>query len=270
MQATELNIPLELSAQPPPSPWRWLRSRLFLGCAGVLVFLLVWQWVGSHTNPLFFSTPTKIAQAVPGVFREDDLLSLYLGSMGVFAISLFISVVAGIGFGLLVGLSKPVRHFTEPLSIAAYSAPTLVLIPSFILWFGIGDLSKGALIFFAAFFPAMINTQLGVDQMGPLMGELGTAFGANRREALVKIVLPSIIPFSLAGIRLAVPRAFIALIAAEMLITTQGVGGLVLHFGNLFETTKYFVPVLLIIATSYLLTEAVKLLEQRLTRWKVS
>lgn len=247
---------------------RWVSGKAWWGLVGVILFLLVWQWAGTNTNPIFFSTPINIGKAVPEVISTGHLLRLYLDTMQSFAIGLVGSMIVGIGLGILTGLHAPTRHLIDPLAVAAYSTPSLVMIPCFILWFGIGNAAKIALIFFTAVFPALISTQLGMDQMGPLMRELGRSFGANRREMLMRIILPSILPYCMTGVRLAVPRAFVAVIAAEMLITAQGVGGLILQYGNQFQTTLYFVPVILVVITSYIFTELTKAAERKLTPWR--
>ncbi len=242
--------------------------RVGWGALGVVTFLAAWQWAGSYTNPIFFSTPLRVAQAAPTVLDQGHLFSLYVGTMTIFIVGTALAMVIGIGVGIVTGLSRRVRYFVEPLIVSAYSTPALVLIPIFILWFGIGNEAKIALILFAGTFPPLVNTQLGIDQMGPQMNELGRSFGANRREMLLKIVLPSIVPFSMTGVRLAVPRALVAVIAAEMLVTAQGVGGLIEVYGQQFQTTFYFVPVILIVVTGIVINELVKALEKALTPWR--
>ena len=249
---------------------RILGSRFVLGLASVLLFLGAWQVLGTRANPLFFSTPVAVAQGVPILFGRDHLLNLYVNTMAVFMLSLLGTIVIGLVFGVATGLSRPARYFTDPLVIVLYSTPALVLIPLFVLWFGIGNEPKIALVFLSAFFPMLINTQLGVDDIGAHMNELGRSFGATQWEMITKIVLPSILPYVLAGIRIAVPRAFVAVIAAEMLITAQGLGGLALKYGNQYQTDLYWGPVLLLVITSYVLTEMSKALERVLTPWRRS
>lgn len=247
-----------------------VNPKLGWGSLGIALFLLTWQIAGMNTSPIFFSTPTAVASAAGVVFEHGNLLEFYLNTMRVYAIGIVAASVLGIGFGVLTGLNPRARYLIDPIAIALYTTPSLVMIPIFVIWFGITDEVKIALILFSGVFPPLINTQLGIDQMGPLMNELGRSFGANRREMLVKIVLPSILPFAMAGIRLAVPRAFVSIIAAEMLVTAGGIGGLILRYGNQFQTAFYFVPVILIVITSYVMTELVKLLEHTLTPWRRS
>ncbi|MDE3100596.1 MAG: ABC transporter permease [Chloroflexota bacterium] len=237
------------------------------GLTGLVLFLVTWQVVGMRTNPVFFSTPTGVAASAGPVFEKGHLLSLYLNTMKIYLVGLALATFLGVSLGILTGLNRRARYLLDPLAVAAYSTPSLVLIPVFILWFGTGDPAKIALMLFTGIFPNLVNTQLGVDQMGPQMSELGRSFGANRRELLTQIVLPAIVPYSMAGVRLAVPRAFVAILAAEMLITAGGVGGLIVQYGDQFQTSFYFVPVILIVLTSYVLTELVKLLERRLSPW---
>jgi NitT/TauT family transport system permease protein len=189
--------------------------------------------------------------------------------MALYLVSVAVSVVLGAAAGLLVGMHARLHHFMRPIVLAMYSTPTIVLIPLLVIWFGDGALPVFVLVFIASFFPMLFNTQLGVEEVGPDMIELGRAFGATRKEQIAKIIAPSMLPYVFSGLKIAVPRGFIAILAAEMLITARGMGGLVLYYGDAFQTDRYFVPVIMLAATAYLISEGLYVAEKRLMPWRI-
>lgn len=246
---------------------RTANERVRWAFLSVAAFVALWQLVGANVDPVFLSTPWAIVQAVPKVL-ERDLLGLYAGTMAVYAAAVTSAVTLGAVMGLACGMHAGFDQFTRPVVAACYSTPTIVLIPILVIWFGDGFLPVFALVFIAALFPMLFNTQLGVREVGPEMVELGSAFGATRREMITKIIVPSLLPYVFAGLKIAIPRGFIAVIAAEMLITARGTGGLVLYYGDAFQTDRFFVPVILLAATAYLISEALHRLELRLMPWR--
>jgi NitT/TauT family transport system permease protein len=244
------------------------RLKVPLGLVGLLAIGVAWQIVGSHTNPILFATPTKVVEAFPKVIQDDDLWGAYGETMKIFGATFVAAIVVGIVVGILTGINDWVRYLAEPALTALYSVPGVALIPLFVLWFGVGPLPAIALVAETVIFPVIINTQLGVISISKNFIELADSFGANRRELLRAVVIPAIIPHVVAGIRIATPRGFVAIIAAELLITEAGLGGLVYKFGNAYETAMYFVPVILLVITSLIVTEGVKRLEAKVAPWQ--
>lgn len=244
-----------------------LRSPGGLGTAALLVVLVGWQLIGSTVDPLLFASPLRTARAVPRVV-QDGLIGDYVSTMVLFVLSLVGSFLLGVVAGLLTGLAKYARYALQPIVVILYSTPGIALIPLFIIWLGIGVLPNVALVFLSAFFPAMINVQSGVSQVSGGLLEMGRSFGARQHELVTRIVLPAIVPNIMAGLRIATPRSFVALIAAQMLITSQGLGGMVLTYGNALQTDRYLVPVVMIVVTSLLLAGVISVVEKRLSRWR--
>jgi ABC-type nitrate/sulfonate/bicarbonate transport system permease component len=230
--------------------------------------LVLWQLAGMHTSKLFLPTPGAVVEAFWPQVQHNDLLSAYLSTMSVFLGALVCSLLVGVLIGVITGLSPILGAILDPITGALYSTPIIILIPLFVLWIGIGVEAKFAIVFLASVFPILITTQLGVAEVGPRMRELGTVFGATRRESLLKIIFPAITPYVVAGLRIAAPRAFVAVIGAEMLITINGLGGLAYTFAQQFATAYYFVPVVLVVVTSMIVLELVKMLERRFTPWR--
>lgn len=260
----------ERAPRPTPSvvSGAW-RSRM-LGSLGLVAFVACWQMAALLTNKLFVASPLDTLRALPVVVSEGGLLTNYLQTMSLFLAAFAVSISAGLAVGLATGLNRRVRWAAEPLLVMFYSTPAIVLIPLLILWFGIGDLPKATLVFLATFFPVVINCQLGIDELGPEMQELGRAFGATPREQVMKIVLPAIVPHLATAVRIATPRAFVALLVGEMLISVGGLGSLVIHYSRAFRTDAYFLTVAIIVLTSMALTGLTRWLERAMTPWRTA
>ena len=250
--------------------WRSPRAaneRAWWAVISLSAFIALWQLVGANVDPVFLSTPWNIVKAVPKVM-ERDLFALYGITMGVYLGSVSIAVVLGALTGLACGMNASFDQFSRPVVAMCYSTPTIVTIPILVIWFGDGLLPGVVLVFIAAYFPMLFNTQLGVREVGPDMLELGTAFGATRSEMIAKIIVPSLLPYAFSGLKIAIPRGFIAVIAAEMLITGRGTGSLVLYYGDAFQTDRFFVPVILLTITAYLISEALHATESHFMPWR--
>jgi NitT/TauT family transport system permease protein len=151
---------------------------------------------------------------------------------------------------------------------ALYATPNVALIPLLILWFGLGLLSKIVIIFLAAFFPIIVNTYAGVRNVGRGLVEVALAEGANEAQIFTKIVVPASLPFIMTGIRLAMGRAVVAMVVAELFTALAGLGGAIMNYGNAFKTDKLFVVIIVLALLGVSLTESVRYLERKLAPWK--
>ncbi|HXH84489.1 MAG TPA: ABC transporter permease subunit, partial [Candidatus Tectomicrobia bacterium] len=133
-----------------------------------------------------------------------------------------------------------------PLIAATFPVPKIALLPLLILWLGIGEASKVAVIALGVFFPMAINTYAGVRHADPLLVRAAVSFGAGRTSLVRKVLLPSALPTIFAGLRLGAGTALLLLVAAEMIAASSGIGYLVLHAQNLMETTKLMVGIVLL------------------------
>jgi ABC-type nitrate/sulfonate/bicarbonate transport system permease component len=247
---------------------RYLLMPRVLSAGGIVCCLLLWEVAGRFTNQIVLAPPSAVLLVLPSMLADGKLLSMYLQTMTLLATSFAASVVLGVGFGLLTGFVPRLGQATGPLLVMLYATPSIVLIPLFVLWFGIGDLPKVTLVFLATFFPVVTNTQLGIGEIGQEMRELGRVFGATMREQTVKIILPAIIPHVLAAVRVSLPRAFFVLLAGEMLISVGGLGSMILDFGRSFQSDRYFLTVTLVILTNLALNWGARKLEQWLMPWR--
>jgi NitT/TauT family transport system permease protein len=134
----------------------------------------------------------------------------------------------------------------QPLIAATFPIPKIALLPLLILWLGIGEPSKVAVIALGVFFPMAINTYAGVREADPLLVRAAVAFGAGRWSVIRKVILPSALPMIFAGLKLGAGTALLLLVAAEMIAADSGIGFLVLHAGNIMDTTKLMVGIVVL------------------------
>ena len=172
------------------------------------------------------------------VHRGASLQRLALG----FVIGGALGVIAGV----TVGFFSRAEAVGTPLIAATFPVPKIALLPLLILWLGLGEPSKVAVIALGVFFPMAINTSAGVRQADPLLVRAAVAFGAGRWSVIRKVILPSALPMIFAGLRLAAGTALLLLVAAEMIAVESGIGFLVLQSGNLMATTKLMVGIVLL------------------------
>ena len=189
-------------------------------------------------------------------------------SLTALAIGFAVSIVSGIGIGLLMGRYRTVYYALDPFVIALYNTPSVAVIPLIQLWFGLGLQAKVVIVIMSAFFPIVINTFAGVRNTSRGSVDVVRAFGASERQVLTKVVLPGAVPFIMAGLRLAVGRAVIGVVVAEFFTAVTGLGGLIIVFSNSFATARLFVPVITLVVLGLVLTQAARALESRFATWK--
>ncbi len=252
--------------------WSWRGSGesrgVVLRVASLVVTLAAWEWYGRGVDPIFLSYPTAIMAAVPKMLASGELQDAFWNSGQVLLVGIAFAVTGGVLLGLLTGRYRTLDYLLDVQITALYSTPHVAFIPLLVLWFGFGTTAKIVLIFMSALFPIIINSHSGVRNIGQGLVEIALAEGASERQIFTKIVLPAAAPFIMTGIRLAMGRAVVAMVVAEMFTAVSGLGGALLNYGNAFATDKVFVVIILLALMGVSLTEVVRALERLLMPWK--
>ena len=256
---------LNLSAERPFRLSEHLRS---VSALSTVTVLLLWEIFGRQVNPLFLSYPSAIARAFGQVIATGEFQRQALISLEVFAIGLSAALILGIALGLLMGRYRLAEYLLDPYVYAFDATPRVALIPVLLLWFGLGISSRIAIVFLSGLFPVLMNTFSGVRTVSTSLVEVGRAYGARERELFSKIILPAALPFIMAGIRLAIGRALIGIITAEMSTAVTGLGALLIRYSSALATDKFFVPVIFLSLLGVILSSAVEKLQKRLAPWK--
>jgi NitT/TauT family transport system permease protein len=234
----------------------------------VAIFLVAWELYGRSINPIFLSYPTAIAAAAVDMIRSGQLVAAFLQSMQGLVIGFGLAIIIGISLGVLMARYRVLNLALDPFLVALYATPMVALIPLLMLWLGLGLAAKIVIIFEACVFPIVMNTYAGVRNVSRANVDVARAYGASDRQVLRLVMLPSALPFIMAGIRLAVGRGVIGMVVAEFFTTLSGLGSLIIVFENAFATAKLFVPVITLSLLGVGLTHLVQVLERRMAPWK--
>lgn len=237
-----------------------------LGSAVVL--LVLWEVLGRRVNPIFGSYPTAIAAAAWELTVSGELGAALWQSMQAFLAGFGLAVVLGVPLGLLVGRYRVAEAALGLYITAGNAMPLVALVPLLILWLGLGFKVKVAIVLLMSVFPIVTNTWVGVATVPRSLIEVGQSFVASDATILRRIVLPATAPYIMAGIRLAVGRAVVAMIIAEFFTSISGLGAIVITAANNFETATMFVPIILLVALALGLNWLIGWAEHRVAPWQ--
>ena len=219
-----------------------------LRVVAVLGLVIAWEALArtGRVPVLFLPSPLGVLAEGWEMLRSGELLGHLTASLQRLVLGFALGGAAGVVVGVAVGFFAAAEAVGTPLLAATFPIPKIALLPLLILWLGLGEPSKVAVIALGVFFPMAINTFTGVRQADPLLVRAAVAFGARRWSVIRKVILPSALPMIFAGLRLGAGTALLLLVAAEMIAVESGIGFLVLHAGNIMATTKLMVGIVLL------------------------
>ncbi|MFO1028160.1 MAG: ABC transporter permease [Acetobacteraceae bacterium] len=246
------------------------RDRAWLAAATLTGLVLLWQAAASAglIRTLFLPAPLSIGKAlwsltISGVLWQN--LSVSLLRLG---IGWGVGTVLGIAMGLAVGLSSALRSPVMAVVAALFPIPKIALVPLFIIWFGIGEGSKIVTLAAGVFFPTVIATAGGVDNVPRGLIRMGQSFGLSHAAIVAKIVLPASLPAVLSGFRVSASIAIVLLVAAEMIGAERGIGAFVLQAGNLYDTDNLLAGIVVLSLLGLVVSWVIGRLERLLLAWR--
>lgn len=275
MDAATTSDAKRAAAEPKPAPvqsfWRQHEHAL-IGTVSMLVFLAFWEmsvalgWV----NPLFTSSPSRIVRTAVEMFADGGILIDIQVSGLEFIVGYGAAIVIGVPLGILMGWYSRVDAVLDPFVSALYATPRIALLPLVMIWFGIGLMSKIAIVFLGAIFPILVNTITGVRTVNADFVKVARSFGSNDWQMFLTVALPSSVPLLLTGLRLGLGHALVGIVVGEMYGATHGLGFLIATAGARFQTDKVMVGIIIIAAAGVAMTALLRLIERRFERWRPS
>ena len=252
--------------------WRSLEPAV-LGTGSIVILLLIWQAVPhlvamSPGSKLFFTTPSRIAATLWGMFASGEIWTPLRVSAGAFAIGLAMAVAVGLPLGVLLGRSRTLNAMLDPFVTAFNATPRLVFLPLLLLWFGLGMWSKVMIVFIGALFPLLINTYEGVRNADRTLINVVRSFGAKEWDIARLVVVPNALPYIVTGLRLAVGRAVLGVVVAEFFGSEEGLGVIMVRAASSYQVDVVFAGVILFAALSLIMTSLVKMIEKELSSWR--
>jgi len=241
---------------------------------GIAVFVLLiafaeWGTRSGWISALTLPRPSDVLGTFVELWQSGGLMKHLLPSLSRLAVGASMGAVTGIAVGVMIGLFPFVRAGLVPLVAAIFPIPKIALLPLFVIWFGIDEASKYALIAFGTFTPTVVATYAAVDNVDRTLIRMGQSFGLSWWSIVGKIVLPGAMPGILSGLRISLTIAIILLVAAEMLGAQYGVGAYILEAGSLYDLERLFAGVVILSVLGVGVSSVIGLLERRVLRWRV-
>lgn len=237
----------------------------------VFVLLIAALELGTRTgviSNLTMPPPSAIVETLWNLAASGRLWTHLYPSLTRLVIGAAIGTTLGIAIGTMIGLFSLARAGLVPLVSALFPIPKIALLPLFVIWFGIGESSKYALIAFGTFTPTVVATFGAVDNVDRTLIRMGQSFGLSWWSVVRKIVLPGAFPGILSGLRVSIAIGIILLVAAEMLGAEHGIGAYILEAGSLYDLERLFAGVTVLSVMGVTLSWLIGLLERRFLSWR--
>ncbi|RAS21318.1 ABC transporter permease subunit [Paraburkholderia bryophila] len=243
--------------------YRWLS---WLVPALVLVLWQVAAQLGLIA-PQVLPAPSSVAATALELARSGELF-VHLGvSLLRAATGFAIGGSIGLALGVLVGFSPLAQALLDRSVQMVRAVPFLAMLPLVIVWFGVGEVAKIFLVALAVLFPMYINTMLGIRQIDPKLMELAKVIGLDWSAIVRRIVLPGAMPSILTGVRYALAHAWLALVIAETLATTKGIGFLAMDAREFLQTHVIVLTIVIYAIIGVVADALVRLLEAHYLSW---
>jgi NitT/TauT family transport system permease protein len=234
-----------------------------------LSILAAWELLARFVvPPQFLPPPSAIARAFVTTTSSGELFRQLSSTVSVLVLGFGLAIVSGTLIGIAMGMFRTVHRVLDPYVSAFSAMPTIALVPLVIIWLGLGMQAKVFLTWLVSIFPVIINAQIGVANVPPVFIETARAFGCSRWQVFRRVVWHAAVPFFVAGTRIGLSRALVGVIVAEMFTALDGLGYMVVLYGNTFRTAELFVPIIVLAIVSIASTNLIYRLERRIAPWR--
>ena len=178
-------------------------------------------------------------------------------------------MVVGVAIGIVMGWRVRVGYALDPLMTVFYASPLVALAPLVVVFFGVGVSGKAIIIFLLAVFPFIFNAAAGVRAVDRLLINVVRSLGGSEKDLYLKVIVPSVLPYIVAGARIAIGRALVGVLVGEFFAASEGIGYAIARFGDLFALDKMFACILVIMIIAVILTEGIRWAERAAFPWRV-
>lgn len=258
-------------AQEIPSQRKWaaIGGTLLVLLPG-LCFLILWELASGYSPFLetLISRPSAVVRELAEVFATGGIWKHLEATLTAMATGYVIGAISAVILGFLFGRVKLLGDIFNPYIVLFNGIPKVALAPIFIIWFGIGLMSKIAIVSTMVFFVVFINTFAGLRSINEEYVALVRIMGATRLQVVREVFLPATAPFILVGLRVGIPFSVIGAVVGEFIAATKGLGFYINYQQGLFNTTGIFVGVALLAFLVVALDWLLLLLERRLLKWR--
>jgi NitT/TauT family transport system permease protein len=247
-----------------------INSRGFLVLLPGLLTLIVWEISAWHWPVVakLVSQPSDVARGVANVVWTGEIWQHLEATLTEMAVGYAVGTLIGVFLGFLFGRVKLLGEIFNPYISLFNGIPKVALAPVFVIWFGIGLMSKIAIIMTMVFFVVFINTFAGLRSINEEYVAIIRIMGASRWQVVREVFLPATLPFILVGLRAGIPFSVIGAVVGEFIAATKGLGYFINYHQGTFDTTGIFVGVAILAGLVVVLDGLLSILEHRLLKWR--
>jgi NitT/TauT family transport system permease protein len=244
----------------------WLGKRLQI--VSLLVAGGLWEVIGRLNLFSFVPAPSAVVVRWKGMLTSGAILDALEISVQAFVKGLALSILMATIAALLMTTFKTFDYIFDPYINFFMTTPIIALIPVFIIFFGIGEATRIAVIFAYCFSLMVVNFKAGLQASDPKHVEMVYAFGADKRRMLKMVKIQAAMPLILAGLRIGTGRALRGMVNAEVIIGVTGIGALLINAGKTFDMPALYAVILTIVVWSVVLVAGLNYLERRVLSWQ--
>lgn len=261
MTQDALTVRGRVSRPTPFRRWAVKHGPFILSFIGVIA---LWEILGRSLDLLVLPPMSDIVSALWAFVIDGTLFDSLVVSLITLFVGMAIAIIVGAIIGGAMGLSRTVESALDVYVNAMMAAPMVAFVPLFILLFGLGYPTRIMTVIVFAIFPIIVNAFAGLRNVDRPAIEMARSFGANKRQLMWQVRIPSAFPYLLAGVRLGTARGVKGLINGEVLVTVVGLGGLVSQYGTAFTMDRLYAVIFFIIAMAMVLVRLVDWSSRRL------
>jgi sulfonate transport system permease protein len=233
--------------------------------------VLLAGWYGIHysglINPALVPTPHEVGRRFVELIQTRLPLDILMSTQRVF-IGVLCGIALAVPVGFVLGWYRAVRTFIDPLINFFRALPPIALIPLVIVYFGVDELAKTVILFYASFFAGVIVMYEGIAQISPIYVRVARTLGATDSELFGKVIIPLAVPHMLTALRVALGVAWATLVASELIAAQQGLGALIQNAGSFFQLDIIYVGIICIGFIALFMDMALRAIARRFVSWQ--
>jgi ABC-type nitrate/sulfonate/bicarbonate transport system permease component len=243
-------------------------SRHGVAVASVIAGLALWEIVGRHTSAAFMVPLSETLERLGELVRSGTLGPQLLSSASLFVSGLVLAIVVGAPVGMLLARVRVLREALDLYIMVLYATPMVALIPFILSLMGFGFAPKVLVVFLFAVFPVLYNTIEGARSIRPELIEVARSFRSSEWALWREVMVPYTLPFAMTGVRQAIGRGLVGMVAAEFFLSSTGLGQLIMGASQNFDTAGVFAAILIIAVIGVALMGLGRAIEGRFARWR--
>lgn len=230
--------------------------------------LALWEIVGRNTSEAFMAPLSTTISRLIELAAAGELGAQVASSLALFTTGFVAAVIVGLPLGLLFARVRMLREALDLYIMILYATPMVALIPFILSLMGFGFVPKVLVVFLFAVFPILYNTVEGARSIKPELIEVARSYRSSEWALWREVMLPYTLPYTMTGVRQAIGRALVGMVAAEFFLSASGLGGLIMTASQSFDTAGVFAATLLIGLLGVGLMRVGTMLEAHFARWR--